>query len=107
MDTHVDLPAVVLVVMLLAMWRMLVKVQKRPDVDMIDILRNADGKLSWLNTGGVGAFAISSWVLMHDALANTVSDQQWWAYLLIWSGAPVSNAIVNKWDGALPWSRKQ
>ena len=106
-DTHFDLPAVVLVLMLLALWRMLVKAQQRKDVDLIDLLRNADMKLSMIPTVGLGAFMFSSWVLMHDALANTVSDQQWWAYLLIWSGAPVAVAIVNKWDGALPWSKRQ
>jgi hypothetical protein len=106
-DAHIDLPAVVLVVMLIGAWRMLTKAQKREDVDLIDILRNADGKFSFLPSAGIGAFMFSSWVLMHDALASTLTDAQWWGYLMFWSGAPVANTLANKWTGELPWSKRQ
>ena len=106
-DTHVDLPAVVLVVMLIGVARMLAKAQKRSDVDLVDVLRNIDGKISFLPSAGIGAFMFSSWVLMHDAMASTLTDAQWWGYLMFWSGAPVANTLANKWTGELPWSKRQ
>lgn len=106
-DAHIDLPAVVLVVMLVGVWRMLAKAQKRRDVDLVDVLRSENGKISMLSSAGIGAFMFSSWVLMHDALAATLTDAQWWGYLMFWSGAPVANTLANKWTGELPWSKRQ
>ena len=107
LEARVDLPAAVLVVMFVGVWRMLAKAQKRDDVDLVDVLRNADGKISFLPSAGIGAFMFSSWVLMHDAMASTLTDAQWWGYLMFWSGAPVANTLANKWTGELPWSKRQ
>jgi hypothetical protein len=108
LDKHVDLATVVLILLMIGAYRVLRAAQKRKDVDLITILRNSDGKFSYLNAAGVGAFIISAWVLMHDTLSNQETD---WKGLLVflgvWSGAPVINALANKWNGQLPWSKPQ
>lgn len=107
LNGHIDISVLVLVLLLASMVQILRAAQKRDDVDLVDLLRDADKKISTPATAGMGAFIFSSWVLMHDALSGTLTDPQWFGYLLFWSGAPVANVLANKWDGTLPWSKRQ
>ena len=107
LSTHFDVPTVTLVLLMYGTYRILKSAQRRKDVDLVDILRNADMKISFLPSAGIGAFMFSTWALMHDTLAGTLTDPQWYGYLLFWSGAPVANALANKWTGELPWSKRQ
>ncbi len=106
LTTRVDIATVVIIVLMFGSYRVLAHAQRRKDVDLINILRNADGKFSFLNAAGLGSFIISSWVLMHDTLAGTLTDVQWIGYLLFWSGVPIANELAKKWDGRLPWSKQ-
>ena len=106
LTNRVDIATVAGVILGFGAYSVLKSAQRRKDVDLVNILRNADGKFSFLPTAGIGAFIISSWALMHDTLANTSTNVQWIAYLLFWSGVPIANVLANKWDGRLPWSKE-
>ena len=103
---HANVADIMLAVLLLGAAWVVWKAQRRDDFDFADMLRDdTTGKPTVLRLAIMGSFAVSSWVVMHDTLANNLSDQQFWAYLGIWSGAAILRYIAEKWDGHLPWSK--
>jgi hypothetical protein len=104
---NADLATGMLLSMFLGCWRVLAKAQQRKNVDLMNLLKNAEGKFSYLNAGGIGCFVFSTWVVMHDTLDGTITNVQFIGYLLFWSGAPVANVLASKWDGRLPWSKPE
>lgn len=104
-STHIDLAVVVLVGLLLGAAWVIWMAQKRADFDFATMLRDDNGKESAVNMAILGSFAISSWVIMHDTLASTLTDSQLGWYLGIWSGARVVIIAAQKWNGTLPWSK--
>jgi hypothetical protein len=103
---HVGMAEVVLVALLLASAWVVWQAQKRDDFDFAKMLKDETGKESALNMAILGSFAVSTWVIMHDTLANNLSDSQWWGYLITWSGARILALAANKWDGQLPFKGK-
>jgi hypothetical protein len=101
-----DLPAVILFLLLVAALFVVLAAQRRPDFDFANMLKDSTGKESALNMGILGSFAISSWVIMHDTLSATLTDMQFFSYLGIWSGAKVLAVAAEKWNGQLPWAKK-
>jgi hypothetical protein len=100
-----DLPAMILIVLLLAMGWMCLQAQRRSDFDFARMLRDDNGKESALNLGILGSFAISSWTIMHEAFKGSLDSQLFWAYCMTWSGARVFIVAAQKWDGRLPWAK--
>jgi hypothetical protein len=104
--SHLNTADIVLVVLLLAACWVVWKAQQRTDFDFADMLKDdTTGKPTALRMAILGSFAISSWVVMHDTLGNNLSDQQFWAYLVTWSGAAILRYVAERWNGQLPWSR--
>jgi cbb3-type cytochrome oxidase subunit 3 len=103
---HSNFADLALVVMLFGAIWIVWKAQKRTDFDFADMLRDdTTNKPTVLRFAIMGSFAVSSWIVMHDTLADNLSDQQFWAYLVIWSGAAVLRYIAERWNGQLPWSK--
>ncbi len=101
-----DLPALVLVSMLLMSLWVTWQAQKRSDFDFGRMLKDDAGKESALRLGVLGSFAVSSWLLMHEALEQKQTDPWLFAiYLGTWSGSLVFLKAVEKWNGQLPWSK--
>lgn len=102
----VDLPAVVLVALLLVSAWVLWRAQKSGRYDLGNMLRDADGKESAQRLAVLGAFAVSSWYLMRAGLASAeLNSELYWAYLVTWSGSHVLIKAIEKWDGRFPWGR--
>lgn len=104
---HANIDAAVLAVLLLFTVWIVFKAQQRNDFDWAKMLKDESGKESALNLGIFGSFAVSTWIVMHDTLAKELSDQQFWAYLITWSGARILVLAAQKWDGRLPWAKPQ
>lgn len=100
-----DLPAVVLVVALLVYGWSIYKTQTRADFDFADMYKGDDGKPSTGRVIAVGAWVISSWVLMQDIMDATPTPELFWAYVIAWSAAKPLEKAAEKWTGTLPWSK--
>jgi hypothetical protein len=103
---HVGLAEIVLVFLLMSMIYVVWKAQQRQDFDFAKMLKDETGKESVLNFGIMISLATSTWVIMHDTLSNNMSDNQWYAYLITWSAARIFIVAAGKWDGRLPWAKK-
>jgi len=73
------------------------KAQQRADFDWAEMLRDENKKPSAFRIMSFGAFGATTWVLMHDALGQTISDTQWRDYLIAWSGAAVIAKAIDAW----------
>lgn len=101
----VDLPAVVLIVMLIGSAWIAWQAHHSGKFSWGNMLRDGEGKESAQRFAVLGAFAVSSWFLMKMALRDGPIDPQIvWAYLISWSGAHVLTKAAEKWDGRLPWA---
>jgi hypothetical protein len=100
-----DLAAAVLALLLLWTAFVLWRAARNGKFDFSQMLRDAEGKESALRLGVLVSLAISSWVVVKDALDGSSDPQLVWAYLFTWSGALVFVKAVEKWDGRLPWSK--
>jgi len=106
--THANAADIVLVFLLIGACWVVWKAQSREDFDFADMLRDdTSNKPTPLRFAIIGSFAISSWVVMHDTLANNLSDPQWIFYLVTWSGAAIMRVFAERWDGRLPWAKKE
>jgi hypothetical protein len=91
-----DLPAVVMVAMLLIFIWTLYRTQQQADFNFADMYRGDDGKPSTGRVVAVGAWVVSSWVVMQDTLDAVPT----------WSAAKPLEKFADKWDGALPLTKK-
>lgn len=64
-------------------------------VRLVDLLLGVDGRLSKAACVMFGAFLISSWVIVLQALQHTLSDITFGAYLTAWV-APTVTALIAK-----------
>lgn len=96
LKANADLATVTLVAMLLVAAWIMWKAQKRSDFDFAQMLLDEAGKPSALRLSIMGSFAISSWVVMHDTLDNTLTDWEFVSYLAVWSGAKVADTFAQK-----------
>lgn len=99
-----DLPALVLFCMLLAYAWSLWMTQRRRDFDFPDMYRDERGKPSTSRVLSVGAWVVTSWVLMQDALDGVTTTELFWAYALVWSASKPLEKAVEKWNGTFPWA---
>lgn len=102
---QLDLAGVVLIIMLAGMATLFWLAQRGgPDsFDMRRMLVDDNDKPSVLRVLSVGAWAVSSWVLMRDAITVEGADAPLLlVYLGAWSGAPVAakliEALQTKWS---------
>jgi hypothetical protein len=98
-EAHANTADIMLVVLLLVAAWVVWKAQQRQDFDFAEMLVDQDHKASALRLGILGSFAISSWIVLHDTLAGTISDWQFGTYLTVWSGAKVAETFAQRWGG--------
>lgn len=100
---YLDVPAMVLLLLLLAGWKVINLAQQRPDFDFSNMLKDDAGKESALRMGIFISLAISSWFVVYDTIHNKQGDSQvLLVYLCVWSGAKVADkladAVLAKWS---------
>ena len=78
---------------------LLVRLQRRSDVDFATMLRDDNEKLSFIRLAGIGCFASSTWIVMHVALdaKPDVLVPIFVAYVAAWSGSAVAVKFVEAW----------
>jgi hypothetical protein len=95
-EAHANTADIMLVVLLLVAAWVVWKAQTRADFDFAEMLQDDSHKASALRLGVLGSFAISSWIVLHDTLAGTISDWQFGVYLGVWSGAKVAETFAQR-----------
>lgn len=100
---QLDLAGIVLVIMLAGMFVLFWLAQRGKDFDMRRMLVDDNEKPSVLRVLSVGAWAVSSWVLMRDAITVEGADAPLLlVYLGFWSGAPIAAKLIEalqaKWS---------
>lgn len=107
LSLNIDLPAIVLLIMLLVAAYVMWKAQQRRTFDFSNMLRDESGKESSVRIGILVSLAVSSWVVMNHALlaGKDINPQIFGLYIFGWSGALVFVKAADKWNGNLPWSK--
>lgn len=104
----VILPALLLVVLLGFAGFVLWRAQSRADFDIADLIREqqADGtyRVSTWRFCSLMAFAIHS-AYFYASLFSKPDPELFWAYGLLWGGAPAALLLAERWNGNLPFSR--
>lgn len=103
---QVIVPLVMFGLMLIAFWYLLHKAQQKADFHIEQVFIDPlTGKTSAVNVVSLMAFAYSVWYMTVLALSGKVGTQEFFYFLLFWSGAPVALELARKWDGRLPWAK--
>lgn len=84
------------------MWR----AQQRDGFDFSNMLRDENGKESGVRLGILVSLAISSWWVVYLTLNKILGYYEQLIYLGTWSGVALFAKLIEKWDGAGPWSKK-
>lgn len=100
-----DVPALMLVALLLGFAISLLLVQKRPDFDFADIYRDENAKPSAARVLAVGTWVAATWYVMQDMLDGVPTPDVYWAYCITFSGSLVLSKAAEKWDGSLPFGK--
>lgn len=100
-----DVPAVMLVVLLVGFLASLIVVQRRPNFDLAQIYKDDSDKVSSARVLAVGAWVASTWYVMQDMLDGVPTPEIFWAYCVTWSAAKVLDKAAEKWDGSLPFGK--
>lgn len=103
-------PAFVLLVLLCLIPYILGRAQRVPGFDLSNMLKDENGKESSLRLAIVVALAITSWVVVYQTMAGTLTDQGLLTYSLTWSGSLALLKLAEagmRWDGRLPWARTE
>jgi hypothetical protein len=104
---QLDLAGLILLGIMAIMATLFVLAQLSENFDFRRALVDENEKPSVLRILAVGAFAISSWVLMRDAISKEGANENLLAiYLVFWSGAPIAakfiEALHAKWTHVQP-----
>lgn len=97
-----DGPFAVLLLLLAGLAIMLWRAQKNGHLDFAKMFKDENGKESGLRFCVLGAWIISSWVVMADLVAQKQGDAALLGiYLATWSGSAVFIRALERWDGSL------
>jgi hypothetical protein len=103
---QVIVPLLMFLMMLAAFWYLLHKAQKKTDFHIEQVFIDpATGKTSAQSVATLMALAYSVWYMTVLALSGKQGTQEFFYFLLFWSGAPVALEVARKWDGRLPWAK--
>jgi hypothetical protein len=70
---------------------------KETDFDLRWVLVDTStGKVSLYKVGQATALMVSTWVLVHETRAGTLSEWLFAAYMFVWTGANIANKMVNR-----------
>jgi hypothetical protein len=102
---QLDLAGLVLVGLLGVMIVTLILAQRSPEFNIQQMMLDDNGKVSFLRVAGIGAFAVSSWVVMKDTISSGGANPMiFWGFVGVWSGAPVAGKLIEALS--LKWSPK-
>jgi hypothetical protein len=65
-------------------------------LDLDDLLIGEDGKLSKAAAVMMGAFALTSWVIIYMTLNDKLTEGYFLAYIGVWATPTVTKLIVNR-----------
>lgn len=100
-----DLPAVVLVILLLGFCYSLWATQRQEGFNFADIYRDERGKPSAVRMALVGAWVASTWYVMQDMLDGVPTPEIFWAYVLAWAASKPLDKLAEKWTGNVPFGK--
>lgn len=78
----------------------LYKAQRRTDFDISELIRDEHGKLDSWKIFSVGAFILSSWLLMVVAMGQPSDNlllYAWGMYLVVFSGSATLSKVIDTW----------
>jgi hypothetical protein len=97
-----DIPAMVLVVMVVVMAWVLYQTQKRPDFDFGNMMRDdttsaayPKGKESVYRLIAPGCFTIHTWYIVHETVLKGLEKNDIIEYALLWSGSLVAVKLID------------
>ena len=124
--SELDLPATILVFMLLGMALAMAKAQQRDDFDWTEAFRDEAGKITWTRAALLMSLAVSTWVLIYayvngmhasysaDDLVKVLHELFWYfaTYMAMWAMGPrfvekLADAIIARWGGRAEWTQAQ
>lgn len=102
-----DIPALMLVVLLVGFAYSILALQRRDDFDFAGMYIDENkGKVSLWRVTGFGTWIVGTWVVMQDMLDGVPTIWLQLGYLAIFSGNKIVEKIVDKWNGGIPLSGK-
>lgn len=101
----VIVPGMILVVILLFLVIVLARAQTRPDFDIVNFLRDENGKESALRAFTFIAVAITSWVIATLTFQGKLTPDYFLYYNLTWANTLALTKLVERWNGVLPLSK--
>jgi hypothetical protein len=105
--TH-DVPLAMLVILMLASLWMLLCASRKPDGFVGRMLTDDNGKPSVLRLVALWGFNAATWVMMRDGLRDEGADTTIFAtYIAGTFAAPVAGKFIEKWNGVVPWTKKE
>jgi hypothetical protein len=91
---------VILLVTLILLLVVVALAQRRDDFDWADALRDdSTDKITVLRVTAIGAFGVSSWVVMHEATENQMTDTMFLIYCVTWSSSILLSKFLDRWSG--------
>lgn len=90
---------IVLFAMLIGTAVVMFKAQDRNFFDFGNMLRDDNGKENALRLAALGAFAVSSWIVMQLTITGNMTEAYYAIYLLTWSGSAVLLKFLEVWKG--------
>lgn len=102
---NVIVPLVILFMMMLAVWRLVVYAQRKPDFNIEKIFLDDEGKPSAARFVMLMAFAFSCWYMACARLAGAVTANEFYAFLATWGSSPTLMRLAERWNGSLPFSK--
>ena len=88
---------VVLAIGLIGLALALMLANRRGRLDLSQMFKDGAGATSAGRVTAIGAFIVSSWIVMKAALANARSDNAFGLYLVAWSGSMVLSKAIDHW----------
>lgn len=99
-------PTLLLFLLLLFAFFVLVRAQRRPDFDLAEMLKDETGRISGARAFAFVSLAVTSWIVTYQTISGSLEPQYFFYYITTWSGASVAMALINKWDGSIPFVSK-
>lgn len=110
---NVIMPAVLMAVILLAVWRLLVLAQKKEGFNIEQMFQDETGRISPWRFTGLFAFAVHS-AYFYATLFTKYDNQLFLYFGLIWGGTPAAMLMAEgfrdaarNWNGNMPFSKPE
>lgn len=102
---NVIVPLVILAAMMVAVWRLIMFAQRKPDFNIEGIFLDDDRKASCARFLMLLAFAYSCWHLAVGRLTNTLQPWEFPAFLAAFANSLTLIKMAERWNGVLPFAK--